>query len=229
MMEGTRQKQKKMAKVQNHRKSDTSKAELPPSIAMTVSLSLIHISEPTRQEAISYAVFCLKKKICPLILSNFDHVKANIICEFQFGSRIKGIQYPISNIYFLNFIHLRSKQPITIISKLPNRDAANSVHFSFRKRIALTENINREISNFILIFPLRLKVFLIFVKEMKLNLNDGSTQKLHNRTTNASSNPFDRTPNKPKAQYFLPIELKNMRVRGQLAKADQYTQTFYKD
>ena len=26
------------------------------------SLSLIHISEPTRQEAISYAVFCLKKK-----------------------------------------------------------------------------------------------------------------------------------------------------------------------
>ena len=28
----------------------------------TYSLSLIHISEPTRQEAISYAVFCLKKK-----------------------------------------------------------------------------------------------------------------------------------------------------------------------
>ena len=27
-----------------------------------VPLSLIHISEPTRQEAISYAVFCLKKK-----------------------------------------------------------------------------------------------------------------------------------------------------------------------
>ncbi len=27
-----------------------------------VVLSLIHISEPTRQEAISYAVFCLKKK-----------------------------------------------------------------------------------------------------------------------------------------------------------------------
>ena len=26
------------------------------------TLSLIHISEPTRQEAISYAVFCLKKK-----------------------------------------------------------------------------------------------------------------------------------------------------------------------
>ncbi len=28
-----------------------------------VVLSLIHISEPTRQEAISYAVFCLKKKM----------------------------------------------------------------------------------------------------------------------------------------------------------------------
>ena len=28
----------------------------------SLDLSLIHISEPTRQEAISYAVFCLKKK-----------------------------------------------------------------------------------------------------------------------------------------------------------------------
>ena len=27
-----------------------------------ISLSLIHISEPTRQAEISYAVFCLKKK-----------------------------------------------------------------------------------------------------------------------------------------------------------------------
>ena len=27
-----------------------------------MSLSLIHISEPTRQAEISYAVFCLKKK-----------------------------------------------------------------------------------------------------------------------------------------------------------------------
>ena len=27
-------------------------------------LSLIHISEPTRPEPISYAVFCLKKKMC---------------------------------------------------------------------------------------------------------------------------------------------------------------------
>ena len=30
--------------------------------AVAQGLSLIHISEPTRQEAISYAVFCLKKK-----------------------------------------------------------------------------------------------------------------------------------------------------------------------
>ena len=29
---------------------------------MPVDLSLIHISEPTRQAEISYAVFCLKKK-----------------------------------------------------------------------------------------------------------------------------------------------------------------------
>ena len=31
-------------------------------VAVVRDLSLIHISEPTRQEAISYAVFCLKKK-----------------------------------------------------------------------------------------------------------------------------------------------------------------------
>ena len=29
---------------------------------MSQNLSLIHISEPTRQAEISYAVFCLKKK-----------------------------------------------------------------------------------------------------------------------------------------------------------------------
>ena len=29
---------------------------------ITTALSLIHISEPTRQAEISYAVFCLKKK-----------------------------------------------------------------------------------------------------------------------------------------------------------------------
>ena len=31
-------------------------------VGSVYALSLIHISEPTRQEAISYAVFCLKKK-----------------------------------------------------------------------------------------------------------------------------------------------------------------------
>ena len=31
-------------------------------IGATLALSLIHISEPTRQAEISYAVFCLKKK-----------------------------------------------------------------------------------------------------------------------------------------------------------------------
>ena len=31
-------------------------------VAMAEKLSLIHISEPTRPERISYAVFCLKKK-----------------------------------------------------------------------------------------------------------------------------------------------------------------------
>ena len=31
-------------------------------LATALSLSLIHISEPTRRTPISYAVFCLKKK-----------------------------------------------------------------------------------------------------------------------------------------------------------------------
>ena len=34
----------------------------PTPVGMTVTLSLIHISEPTRRTPISYAVFCLKKK-----------------------------------------------------------------------------------------------------------------------------------------------------------------------
>ena len=33
------------------------------SMAVIQGLSLIHISEPTRQAEISYAVFCLKKKL----------------------------------------------------------------------------------------------------------------------------------------------------------------------
>src|SRR5678815_1373375 len=34
----------------------------PHSLTLTLVLSLIHISEPTRLLSISYAVFCLKKK-----------------------------------------------------------------------------------------------------------------------------------------------------------------------
>ena len=34
----------------------------PPTFWQMLHLSLIHISEPTRQAEISYAVFCLKKK-----------------------------------------------------------------------------------------------------------------------------------------------------------------------
>ena len=37
-------------------------AMLPKQTYKDYSLSLIHISEPTRQAEISYAVFCLKKK-----------------------------------------------------------------------------------------------------------------------------------------------------------------------
>ena len=36
--------------------------DLPRSPQSALHLSLIHISEPTRRYAISYAVFCLKKK-----------------------------------------------------------------------------------------------------------------------------------------------------------------------
>ena len=36
--------------------------DLMPDRLMALVLSLIHISEPTRQAEISYAVFCLKKK-----------------------------------------------------------------------------------------------------------------------------------------------------------------------
>ena len=43
-----------------------------PSYAGQIILSLIHISEPTRQEAISYAVFCLKKK------NNFSFKKKSL-------------------------------------------------------------------------------------------------------------------------------------------------------
>ena len=43
--------------IEKYKQADTS--QFPP---MVIGLSLIHISEPTRQAEISYAVFCLKKK-----------------------------------------------------------------------------------------------------------------------------------------------------------------------
>src|SRR5428012_4525 len=39
------------------------RSQLPASFARPAPLSLIHISEPTRLGMISYAVFCLKKKL----------------------------------------------------------------------------------------------------------------------------------------------------------------------
>ena len=38
-------------------------------------LSLIHISEPTRQAEISYAVFCLKKKNVPALWIGFGRMQ----------------------------------------------------------------------------------------------------------------------------------------------------------
>ena len=57
-----------------HRNRKQNEIEIERSIAQhgqENGLSLIHISEPTRQEAISYAVFCLKKneKGCDLPFS----------------------------------------------------------------------------------------------------------------------------------------------------------------
>ena len=42
-------------------------------------LSLIHISEPTRRYAISYAVFCLKKKVSNLLF----HVEMAVVQVVQ--------------------------------------------------------------------------------------------------------------------------------------------------
>ena len=45
-----------------HTKSHFVKFSIFFPMMIVLSLSLIHISEPTRPEPISYAVFCLKKK-----------------------------------------------------------------------------------------------------------------------------------------------------------------------
>ena len=42
-----------------------------------MNLSLIHISEPTRQAEISYAVFCLKKKKNQKTLRGKDIIQTN--------------------------------------------------------------------------------------------------------------------------------------------------------
>ena len=58
---------------------------------MFILLSLIHISEPTRQAEISYAVFCLKKKnlrahetdsylVCLLLLEKKKRYEQNYPC-----------------------------------------------------------------------------------------------------------------------------------------------------
>ncbi len=49
-----------------------------------VQLSLIHISEPTRQEAISYAVFCLKKKNRELEVAKVRSKTYRLIREISF-------------------------------------------------------------------------------------------------------------------------------------------------
>ena len=51
-------------------------------------LSLIHISEPTRQEATSYAVFCLKKN-CKIFASECGS-KSGIMRGFQKGITLGG-------------------------------------------------------------------------------------------------------------------------------------------
>ena len=50
-------------------------------------LSLIHISEPTRPERISYAVFCLKKKI--IVLSCYSNVNASGVLCLPFSKQEK--------------------------------------------------------------------------------------------------------------------------------------------
>ena len=46
-------------------------------------LSLIHISEPTRQAEISYAVFCLKKKKQPGLFIHYNALPSNILNTYS--------------------------------------------------------------------------------------------------------------------------------------------------
>ena len=53
-------------------------------------LSLIHISEPTRQEAISYAVFCLKKKSTYISITDAHQHQQMLRTYGKEGSKKKG-------------------------------------------------------------------------------------------------------------------------------------------
>ena len=62
---------------------------LPIMSAIIIGLSLIHISEPTRQAEISYAVFCLKKKTF-----SYTHLRAhetgrNLVCRLLLDKKKK--------------------------------------------------------------------------------------------------------------------------------------------
>ena len=55
-------------------------------LAMVQSLSLIHISEPTRLGMISYAVFCLKKKNTHL---RAHETRGNLVCRLLLEKKKK--------------------------------------------------------------------------------------------------------------------------------------------
>ena len=66
-------------------------------ILQNLLLSLIHISEPTRQAEISYAVFCLKKKNIPssnCLLYTFSS------CLFIYNRIVKNMSFSV--FFFFN-------------------------------------------------------------------------------------------------------------------------------
>src|SRR5665213_1396625 len=62
MVAGTLRRNRKITSTTSATASDSSNCTSLTEARMVLVLSLIHISEPTRQAEISYAVFCLKKK-----------------------------------------------------------------------------------------------------------------------------------------------------------------------
>ena len=76
------------------------------------SLSLIHISEPTRQEAISYAVFCLKKKNSK---PKRVHYNAVFVWKYQQNSFIIINYWLNSTVYDFQFFFPQ------LLSLLPTR------------------------------------------------------------------------------------------------------------